>query len=92
MERNLPYIMAKDMILDIIADIGIEGANYKAMQFTGNIVKEMCMEERLTLTNMSTEAGAKSGIIEPDSVTYDYINTRILQTIRQYTEMITLNI
>lgn len=70
------YIMAKDMILDIIADIGIEGANYKAMQFTGNIVKEMCMEERLTLTNMSTEAGAKSGIIEPDSVTYDYINTR----------------
>jgi 3-isopropylmalate/(R)-2-methylmalate dehydratase large subunit len=46
------------------------------MQFTGNIVKEMCMEERLTLTNMSTEAGAKSGIIEPDSVTYDYLNTR----------------
>jgi 3-isopropylmalate/(R)-2-methylmalate dehydratase large subunit len=46
------------------------------MQFTGDIIKEISMEERLTLTNMSTEAGAKSGIIEPDSVTYDYINKR----------------
>src|SRR6188472_2251674 len=74
--RKPAYIMAKDMILHIIADIGIEGANYKSMQFTGDIIKEISMEERLTLTNMSTEAGAKSGIIEPDSVTYDYINKR----------------
>ncbi|HEY7081471.1 MAG TPA: 3-isopropylmalate dehydratase large subunit [Nitrososphaeraceae archaeon] len=70
------YITAKDMILHIIADIGIEGANYKSMQFTGDIVKEINMEERLTLTNMSTEAGAKSGIIEPDSITYDYLSKR----------------
>jgi 3-isopropylmalate/(R)-2-methylmalate dehydratase large subunit len=70
------YIMAKDIILHIIADIGIDGANYKSMQFTGDTVKEMSMEERLTLTNMSTEAGAKSGIIEPDSITYDYLKER----------------
>src|SRR5207253_10098417 len=62
-------VMAKDIILRIIGDIGTDAANYKAMQFSGNIVKEMSMDERLTLTNMTTEAGAKNGIIEPDAVT-----------------------
>lgn len=70
------YISAKDVILHIIADIGIEGANYKCMQFTGDVVKKISMEERLTLTNMTTEAGAKSGIIEPDSTTDDYLSKR----------------
>jgi 3-isopropylmalate/(R)-2-methylmalate dehydratase large subunit len=70
------YIMAKDMILKIIGDIGTDGANYKAMQFTGEAVHKMSMEERLTLTNMSTEAGAKNGIIEPDEITFDYLRTR----------------
>jgi 3-isopropylmalate/(R)-2-methylmalate dehydratase large subunit len=70
------YIMAKDIILKIIGDIGTDGANYKAMQFTGEAVHKMSMEERLTLTNMSTEAGAKNGIIEPDEITFDYLRTR----------------
>src|ERR671938_732547 len=70
------YIMAKDIILKIIGDIGTDGANYKAMQFTGNIVKDMSMEERLTLTNMTTEAGAKNGIIEPDETTFTYLKQR----------------
>jgi 3-isopropylmalate/(R)-2-methylmalate dehydratase large subunit len=70
------HIMAKDIILKIISDIGTDGANYKSMEFTGNVVSQMSMEERLTLTNMTTEAGAKNGIIEPDSVTDEYIRQR----------------
>src|ERR687891_204480 len=67
------HVMAKDIILRIIGDIGTEGGNYKCMQFSGEVIDNMNMEERLTLTNMTTEAGAKSGIIEPDSVTESYI-------------------
>ena len=70
------YIMAKDIILKIIGDIGTDGANYKAMQFSGEVVDKMSMEERLTLTNMTTEAGAKNGIIEPDEITLEYLKTR----------------
>jgi 3-isopropylmalate/(R)-2-methylmalate dehydratase large subunit len=70
------HIMAKDIILKIISDIGTDGANYKAMEFAGEVVSEMSMEERLTLTNMTTEAGAKNGIIEPDAVTDEYIRQR----------------
>ena len=70
------YIMAKDMILAIIGEVGTDGANYKTMQFSGDIVKEISMEERLTLTNMTTEAGAKNGIIEADATTDQYIRER----------------
>jgi 3-isopropylmalate/(R)-2-methylmalate dehydratase large subunit len=70
------HIMAKDIILKIISDIGTDGANYKTMEFSGNTVSEMSMEERLTLTNMTTEAGAKNGVIEPDAVTDEYLRQR----------------
>jgi 3-isopropylmalate/(R)-2-methylmalate dehydratase large subunit len=76
------HIMAKDIILKIISDIGTDGANYKAMEFSGNAVSEMGMEERLTLTNMTTEAGAKNGIIEPDAVTDEYIRQRTATSYR----------
>jgi len=74
--KKPPHIMAKDIILKIISDIGTDGANYKTMEFAGNVVSQMSMEERLTLTNMTTEAGAKNGIIEPDAVTDEYIQQR----------------
>ncbi len=74
--KKPPHIMAKDIILKIISDIGTDGANYKAMEFAGDVVSEMSMEERLTLTNMTTEAGAKNGIIQPDAVTDEYIRQR----------------
>ncbi|MGQ0795172.1 MAG: 3-isopropylmalate dehydratase large subunit [Nitrosopumilaceae archaeon] len=70
------HVMAKDFILKIIGDIGTDGAAYKTMQFGGEGISEMSIEERLTLTNMTTEAGAKSGIIEPDKKTRDYLTVR----------------
>lgn len=70
------YVMAKDLILKIIGDIGTDGAAYKTMQFGGTGISEMSVEERLTLTNMTTEAGAKSGIIEPDQKIRDYLAQR----------------
>ena len=76
------HIMAKDIILKIISDIGTDGANYKAMEFSGNAVSEMGMEEGLTLTNMTTEAGAKNGIIEPDAITDEYIRQRAATSYR----------
>ena len=70
------HVMAKDYILKIIGDIGTDGAAYKTMQFGGSGISEMSVEERLTLTNMTTEAGAKSGIIEPDQKIRDYLAVR----------------
>ncbi|MCH8860701.1 MAG: 3-isopropylmalate dehydratase, partial [Thaumarchaeota archaeon] len=70
------HVMAKDLILKIIGDIGTDGAAYKAMQFGGSGIDEMSVDERLTLTNMTTEAGAKNGIIEPDQKITDYLAER----------------
>ena len=76
-DGNKPdYIMAKDIILKVIGDIGTDGGNYKAMQFAGDVITHLTMEERLTLTNMTTEAGAKNGIIEPDETTFAYLRER----------------
>lgn len=71
-----PYIMAKDLILQIIGDIGVDGATYRAMEFAGDGVMAMDMEGRMTLTNMVIEAGGKNGIVEPDQVTFDYVRSR----------------
>jgi len=70
------HVMAKDFILRIIGDIGTEGCAYRAMQFGGTGINEMSVEERLTLTNMTTEAGAKNGIIVPDQKIFDYLGAR----------------
>jgi len=70
------HVMAKDLILKIIGDIGTDGAAYKTMQFGGTGISEMSVESRLTLTNMTTEAGAKSGIVEPDLKLREYLAAR----------------
>lgn len=70
------HVMAKDLILKIIGDIGTDGAAYKTMQFGGTGISEMSVESRLTLTNMTTEAGAKSGIVEPDQKIREYLAAR----------------
>ena len=70
------HVMAKDFILKIIGDITTEGGAYKAMQFGGSGISEMSVESRLTLCNMTTEAGAKNGIVEPDQKVVDYLTSR----------------
>ncbi|MGQ0771618.1 MAG: 3-isopropylmalate dehydratase large subunit [Nitrososphaerota archaeon] len=69
-------VMAKDYILKIIGDIGNDGAAYAAMEFGGTGISDMSVESRLTLTNMTTEAGAKNGIMSPDQKTFDYLAQR----------------
>jgi len=68
--------MAKDLILAVIGDIGCDGATYRAMEFDGDGVYALNIEERMTLCNMVIEAGGKNGVIAPDQVTLDYVNAR----------------
>jgi 3-isopropylmalate/(R)-2-methylmalate dehydratase large subunit len=70
------HVMAKDFILKIIGDIGNDGGAYNTIQFGGTGINEMSIESRLTLANMTTEAGAKNGIIESDEKTVQYLNQR----------------
>ncbi len=69
-------VYSKDVILKIISDIGVDGALYKAMEFTGAAIDDMSVEARMTITNMAIEAGGKSGIINPDKKTLDYVKKR----------------
>lgn len=68
------YVTAKDLILHLIGDIGVDGALYKTLEFCGDTIKSMDMDGRFTICNMAIEAGAKNGIIEPDDITINYIN------------------
>ena len=70
------YLMAKDLILHIIGDIGVDGATYKAMEFEGEGISMLSVEERMTLCNMAIEAGGKSGIIATDDKTLAFVKQR----------------
>ena len=70
------YLMAKDLILAAIGKIGVDGATYRAMDFSGTAVDSMTMEDRMTLCNMVIEAGGKNGICTPDKTTTDYVRAR----------------
>jgi len=70
------YLTAKDLILQIIGDISVAGANYRTMEFAGEAIAKMTMEERMTLCNMVIEAGGKNGVIAPDQTTLDYVLPR----------------
>ena len=74
---NLPkWVMGKDLILHTIGDIGVEGALYKAMEFTGEAISQLSMDSRFTMANMAIEAGAKNGIFMADEKTENYIKSR----------------
>ncbi|CAN4091037.1 unnamed protein product [Withania somnifera] len=70
------YILAKDLILQVIGEISVAGATYKAMEFVGAAVESLTMEERMTLCNMVIEAGGKNGVIPADKTTYDYLKDK----------------
>lgn len=94
------YISGKDVILNIIGRIGVDGALYKSLEFCGSGIKNLSMDDRLTIANMAIECGAKNGIFPVDEVTLDYVNGRSLREYRvfeadedaQYDETITVDL
>jgi len=72
-----PWVSGKDLILHTIGEIGVSGALYRAMEFTGPVIKALPMDDRLAMCNMAIEAGAKSGIIAPDRLTRAYVRGRL---------------
>lgn len=75
--KKAPWISGKDVILHIIGKIGVDGALYQSMEFTGEGVSELSMDDRFTICNMAIEAGAKNGIFPVDEKTMEYIKNRV---------------
>jgi 3-isopropylmalate/(R)-2-methylmalate dehydratase large subunit len=71
-----PGVAAKDIILALIAKIGIGGGTGCVFEFSGSAIRALSMEERMTVCNMSIEAGARAGLVAPDDTTYNYLNGR----------------
>ncbi|MBW1828814.1 MAG: 3-isopropylmalate dehydratase large subunit [Deltaproteobacteria bacterium] len=71
-----PWVGGKDLILYTIGLLGVEGAVYKTLEFTGSVIRNLSMSQRLTMANMAVEAGAKNGIVEPDKITRAYVEGR----------------
>ena len=68
---------AKDVILNIIGQVGADGATYKSCEFAGETISDMKISDRMVLSNMAIEMGGKTGLIEPDEKTYDYLKDRV---------------
>src|SRR5512135_71084 len=78
------WVSGKDLILYTIGDIGVDGALYRAMEFTGEVIDRMDMSGRLTMANMAIEAGGKNGIIAPDDTTKSYEDNRAQRRAKFY--------
>ena len=95
-----PAVSGKDVILYLIGRIGVNGANYRSLEFVGEGVKHLNMDDRFTICNMAIEAGAKNGIFEVDDVTRAYlaeVTDREFETIRrdsdeEYDEILTIDL
>ena len=79
-----PWVGGKDLILYTIGQIGVDGARYKAMEFTGPVIDGLAMNDRFTMSNMAIEAGAKVGIIPPDDTTEQYVRDRAKRPYKFY--------
>ena len=71
-----PNVGGKDLILYTIGLMGVDGANYRTIEFSGDVIRTLPMYQRFTMTNMAVEAGGKNGIIEPDEITLAYVSER----------------
>src|SRR5919107_1857072 len=71
-----PYLTAKDLILAVIGEIGVDGATYRSMYFAGDGIQSLTLEDRMTLTNMAIETGGKNGICDVDEKTLQYVRAR----------------
>ncbi len=73
------WVSGKDLILHTIGDIGVDGALYKSMEFTGPVISKLSMDSRLSMCNMAIEAGGKNGIIIPDEITKEYLKAHSIK-------------
>lgn len=78
------WVSGKDLILHTIGDIGVDGARYMSMEFTGEVIKNLSIDNRFTMANMAIEAGGKNGIIEPDEITLAYVKGRAKRAFEIY--------
>ncbi len=78
------WVSGKDVILHIIGMIGVDGALYQSMEFSGEGLKSLSMDDRLCMANMAIEAGAKNGIFEVDEITLDYVKGRTNRTFETF--------
>lgn len=79
-----PWVSGKDLILYTIGQIGVDGALYQAMEFSGEAIRTLPMADRFTMANMAVEAGGKNGIVEPDEITRRYVKARAKRPFRIY--------
>ncbi|MBQ8903920.1 MAG: 3-isopropylmalate dehydratase large subunit [Oscillospiraceae bacterium] len=79
------YASGKDVILHIIGKIGVDGALYKSMEFSGEGLKSLSMDDRLCIANMAIEAGGKNGIFEVDEITLAYLKDRVTRPFESFT-------
>ncbi len=80
------YVGGKDLILRIIGDIGVAGATYMSMEFTGKGAESMSMSDRMTVSNMAIEAGGKAGLFEVDAKTIRYVKTTVGKPHSRYSQ------
>ena len=79
-----PWVSGKDLILYTIGDLGVDGALYLSMEFSGEVIRRLSMADRFTMANMAIEAGGKLGLIEPDRKTLNYVRKRSSKEPRIY--------
>lgn len=83
-EKPAQYVYGKDLILEVIRQIGVDGALYKALEFTGESIQYLDMDSRFSLCNMAIEAGGKSGIIAVDEITKEFLKDKNLRDEPKY--------